>query len=172
MKKVSDQRGVGLGRRRGALGAERAVRRARRAQHRAAPAAPAQAQPARPAPQPATARPAATTAVSTAAVPSPADAVKYQAWVKQYCVGCHNTAQPAPANDPVNLETASSGRPAAACRDLGTRAPQARACAPCRRRACRIRPKRSTSASPAGWPDRSIARGRARALRAATSSIA
>ena len=27
--------------------------------------------------------------------------------MKQYCVGCHNTRNPLPANDPVNLETAS-----------------------------------------------------------------
>ena len=33
--------------------------------------------------------------------------MKYQAWVKQYCVGCHNTRNPLPANDPVNLETAT-----------------------------------------------------------------
>ena len=38
---------------------------------------------------------------------SPADAPKYQAWVKQYCVACHNSRSASPANDPVNLETAS-----------------------------------------------------------------
>jgi hypothetical protein len=32
---------------------------------------------------------------------------KQKAWVKQYCVACHNTRNPLPANDPVNLETAS-----------------------------------------------------------------
>src|SRR4030095_9832504 len=42
-----------------------------------------------------------------AAGPAPGEAAKYQAWVKQYCVGCHNTRTPQPANDPVNLETAS-----------------------------------------------------------------
>jgi hypothetical protein len=47
-----------------------------------------------------------TTSVATT-VASPADAPKYQAWVKQYCVGCHNTRSPQPGNDPVNLETAS-----------------------------------------------------------------
>jgi mono/diheme cytochrome c family protein len=46
-----------------------------------------------------------TTAATTSA-PNPADATKYQAWVKQYCVGCHNSRAPQPANDPVNLETA------------------------------------------------------------------
>jgi mono/diheme cytochrome c family protein len=51
----------------------------------------------------------ATTAAATPApapAPNPADATKYQAWVKQYCVGCHNSRAPQPANDPVNLETA------------------------------------------------------------------
>ena len=38
---------------------------------------------------------------------SPDDAPKYQAWVKQYCVGCHNSRSASPANNPVNLETAS-----------------------------------------------------------------
>ena len=32
--------------------------------------------------------------------------MKYQAWVKQYCVACHNSRNPLPANDPVNMETA------------------------------------------------------------------
>jgi mono/diheme cytochrome c family protein len=45
-------------------------------------------------------------AAATPLAPNPADAVKYQAWVKQYCVGCHNSRSPQPANDPVNLETA------------------------------------------------------------------
>ena len=39
--------------------------------------------------------------------PHPADLDKQKAWVKQYCVSCHNTRNPLPANDPVNLETAS-----------------------------------------------------------------
>ncbi|HEY7186346.1 MAG TPA: DUF1592 domain-containing protein [Vicinamibacterales bacterium] len=51
------------------------------------------------------AAPATTTAATT--VPSPDDAPKYQAWVKQYCVGCHNSRSASPANNPVNLETAS-----------------------------------------------------------------
>jgi hypothetical protein len=38
---------------------------------------------------------------------APAQAAKHQAWVKQHCVGCHNTRSPQPANNPVNLETAS-----------------------------------------------------------------
>jgi len=71
-----------------------------------AAAAPAAAQaPAAPA---SPAVPRVTRAVAT---PSPAalaaDLATYQAWVKQYCVSCHNTRNPLPANDPVNLETAS-----------------------------------------------------------------
>src|SRR5262245_44406691 len=52
------------------------------------------------------ATPAAKVAASTPA-PSPADAPKYQAWLKQNCVACHNSKSASPANDPVNLETAS-----------------------------------------------------------------
>jgi Protein of unknown function (DUF1592)/Protein of unknown function (DUF1588)/Protein of unknown function (DUF1587)/Protein of unknown function (DUF1585)/Protein of unknown function (DUF1595) len=56
----------------------------------------------------AAAAPVATVAKATTTVaPNPADAVKYQAWVKQYCVGCHNSKSPVPANEPVNLETAN-----------------------------------------------------------------
>ena len=74
------------------------------ARHRIASAAQSSsAQTAAPAPG----REAGAVAVATAAVPSPADAPKHQAWIKQYCVGCHNTRAPQPANDPVNLETAS-----------------------------------------------------------------
>jgi hypothetical protein len=62
---------------------------------------PAQTQPPRTATPSNPAAPAATQAVA-----SPTNAVKYQAWVKQYCVGCHNSRNPLPANDPVNLETA------------------------------------------------------------------
>src|ERR1700681_271012 len=36
-----------------------------------------------------------------------ADAAKYRAWVNQYCVGCHNSRTASPANDPLNLESAS-----------------------------------------------------------------
>jgi mono/diheme cytochrome c family protein len=38
---------------------------------------------------------------------SSADAAKYRAWVNQYCVGCHNSRTASPANDPLNLESAS-----------------------------------------------------------------
>ena len=43
-----------------------------------------------------------------ASVPPPtADAATHRAWLNKYCVGCHNSRSPQPANDPVNLETAS-----------------------------------------------------------------
>jgi uncharacterized protein DUF1592/uncharacterized protein DUF1588/uncharacterized protein DUF1587/uncharacterized protein DUF1585/uncharacterized protein DUF1595/cbb3-type cytochrome c oxidase subunit III len=45
-------------------------------------------------------------ATATAA-PSADEGPKYQAWVKQYCIGCHNSRSASPANNPVNLETAS-----------------------------------------------------------------
>jgi hypothetical protein len=35
------------------------------------------------------------------------DAETHNAWLKQYCVSCHNSRSAQPANDPVNLETAS-----------------------------------------------------------------
>jgi hypothetical protein len=35
------------------------------------------------------------------------DTATQKAWLKQYCVGCHNTRTPLPANEPVNLETAN-----------------------------------------------------------------
>jgi len=58
--------------------------------------------PAAPKPAPAAAQ-APTTSVPTAQ----ATLDQQKAWVKQYCVSCHNTRNPLPANDPVNLETAS-----------------------------------------------------------------
>jgi mono/diheme cytochrome c family protein len=57
-------------------------------------------------PKPVATSPKASRPATAPAGPS-AEAEKYQAWVKQYCVGCHNTRTPQPANDPVNLETAS-----------------------------------------------------------------
>ncbi|HEX5107914.1 MAG TPA: DUF1592 domain-containing protein [Vicinamibacterales bacterium] len=58
-----------------------------------------------------TAKPAAASPNPSRPATAPAgrslEAEKYRAWVKQYCVGCHNTRSPQPANDPVNLETAS-----------------------------------------------------------------
>jgi hypothetical protein len=62
-----------------------------------APARAGSAAPASQAPAPSTAQ------AATAA----AEAQKHRAWVKQYCVGCHNQRNPLPANDPLNLESAS-----------------------------------------------------------------
>jgi mono/diheme cytochrome c family protein len=45
-------------------------------------------------------------ATTTARASNPAEVDKHKAWVKQYCVACHNTRNPLPANDPVNLEKA------------------------------------------------------------------
>jgi hypothetical protein len=39
--------------------------------------------------------------------PSATTAARQREWLDKYCVGCHNTRNPQPANDPVNLETAS-----------------------------------------------------------------
>jgi hypothetical protein len=48
-------------------------------------------------PQPAAASPTTGTA----------EAAKHRAWLKQYCVGCHNERNPLPANDPVKLDSAN-----------------------------------------------------------------
>jgi cytochrome c5 len=62
-------------------------------------------------PQPLAPRPAVSPAArqvpAASAVPSAADAAKYRTWLNQYCVGCHNSRTKSPAEDPVNLETAS-----------------------------------------------------------------
>src|SRR5262245_31320853 len=65
-------------------------------------ATPAQAAPAQPKP----ASPAAAVRLKPDTATA-ADAPKYQAWVKQYCVACHSSRASNPANNPVNLETAS-----------------------------------------------------------------
>ena len=45
---------------------------------------------------------------TTAPSPSPsAERAKYRALLDQYCVGCHNGRTASPANEPVNLESAS-----------------------------------------------------------------
>jgi hypothetical protein len=36
-----------------------------------------------------------------------AEEAQHRAWLKQYCVGCHNERNPLPANDPVTLDTAN-----------------------------------------------------------------
>ena len=65
------------------------------------PATPARAQAvARTTPQPVTGATASPLVLA-------AEAVKYRAWVNQYCVGCHNSRTASPANEPVNLESAS-----------------------------------------------------------------
>ncbi len=65
------------------------------------------AQTAAPRPQTGTA-PAPVPAVREApAAASAAYAAKYRTWLNQYCVGCHNSRTKQPADDPVNLESAS-----------------------------------------------------------------
>jgi mono/diheme cytochrome c family protein len=51
--------------------------------------------------------PATTHAASSLPAASVADAAKYRTWLNQNCVGCHNSRTKSPAEDPVNLETAS-----------------------------------------------------------------
>ena len=66
-----------------------------------------------PKPQPASAvRPQATTSARSQApvaraASTAAEAAKHRAWLKQYCVGCHNERSPLPANDPVKLDSAN-----------------------------------------------------------------
>ena len=71
----------------------------------ARPSSPARTTDARPAPAQAAApaRQAAAARPATAA----ADVAKHRAWLKQYCVGCHNERTPLPANDPVKLDSAN-----------------------------------------------------------------
>jgi mono/diheme cytochrome c family protein len=63
------------------------------------PAAPAKPQASTPAQPAAAAAPQSAAAVDQTA--------KHQAFVKQYCISCHNSRTASPANEPVNLETAS-----------------------------------------------------------------
>ena len=77
-----------------------------RPQSATAPRAPSSSAPAQPqSTTPARPRPAAATAAQPVA--SADETAKYQAWVKQYCISCHNSRTASPANEPVNLETAS-----------------------------------------------------------------
>jgi hypothetical protein len=39
------------------------------------------------------------------------DVAKYRTWLNQYCVSCHSGRSPQPANDPLNLESASLDDP-------------------------------------------------------------
>jgi mono/diheme cytochrome c family protein len=60
--------------------------------------------------QPQSAAPVRTQPASTAntqVAAAPDQTAKYQAWLKQYCISCHNSRTASPANEPVNLETAS-----------------------------------------------------------------
>ena len=65
---------------------------------RASSPAPTQSAPAR-------TQPVAPAPVQAAAAPD--QTAKHQAWIKQYCINCHNSRTASPANEPVNLETAS-----------------------------------------------------------------
>jgi len=53
----------------------------------------------------------AAVASSSAPGAASADATHYRAWLNQYCVTCHNARTPQPANDPVNLESATLDDP-------------------------------------------------------------
>jgi mono/diheme cytochrome c family protein len=68
---------------------------------RAQSATPARAQSGSPAP----AQPV--THASAQPLSASAEPAKYRAWLNQYCVGCHNNRTASPANDPLNLESAS-----------------------------------------------------------------
>jgi mono/diheme cytochrome c family protein len=54
------------------------------------------------------ASPAVGQASAAGAPVSAADAAKYRAWLNQNCVGCHNNRVKQPADDPINLESAST----------------------------------------------------------------
>ncbi len=55
--------------------------------------------------------PAGLTQARPTSGPGAADAAKYRAWLDQYCVTCHNSRAPQPANDPLNLQSASLDDP-------------------------------------------------------------
>jgi len=75
-----------------------------RPQSTPAPRATSPAAPAKP-PASTPAQPAAAAAPQSAAAVD--QTAKHQAFVKQYCISCHNSRTASPANEPVNLETAS-----------------------------------------------------------------
>jgi mono/diheme cytochrome c family protein len=54
-----------------------------------------------------TSAPAAAPTPAPAPVSRAAEAAKYRTWLNQNCVGCHSNRVKQPADDPVNLETAS-----------------------------------------------------------------
>jgi mono/diheme cytochrome c family protein len=76
-----------------------------RSQSTATPRATAQSAPAPSRASAPTQSPASATAAQSAAAVD--QTAKYQAFVKQYCISCHNSRTASPANEPVNLETAS-----------------------------------------------------------------
>ena len=53
------------------------------------------------------ASPSAQTAKVPTATTAAADVAKHRAWLKQYCVSCHNERTPLPANDPLKLDSAN-----------------------------------------------------------------
>ena len=57
------------------------------------------------------AAPAAAPARHQTPQPRSADAATYRAWVDKYCPSCHGGRSPQPANDPLNLQTASLDSP-------------------------------------------------------------
>jgi hypothetical protein len=69
-------------------------------------AAPRTTSPAAPA-KPQASAPSQPAAAATKPVAAVDETVKHQAFVKQYCISCHNSRTASPANEPVNLETAS-----------------------------------------------------------------
>ena len=77
---------------------------AARPQSATAPRAPSSVQAQPQSSSPVRPQPVAPAAQPTAA---PDQTAQYQAWVKQYCIACHNSRSASPANEPVNLETAS-----------------------------------------------------------------
>ena len=105
--------------------------------------------------------------------PHRTDAPKHRAWVKQYCVGCHNSRTASPANEPVNLETASLDDLVAARGDVGARAAQAERARDAAAGHAAPDGSRVRRRSRPGSPARSIARWAGQEhTRAATSCIA
>src|SRR5688500_7334188 len=64
------------------------------------------ATPARPQAAPPARLPAGASA-KAGALSAAADTAKHRAWLKQYCVACHNEKNPLPANDPLKLDSAN-----------------------------------------------------------------
>jgi hypothetical protein len=58
-------------------------------------------------PSRASAKGPAVTRTTAQSLPASTESAKYRAWLNKNCVGCHNNRTASPANEPVNLETAS-----------------------------------------------------------------